>query len=264
MIGRRTLLCALLLCAPALAGDETAPKLVLNTTQERYAFGEVPVFELGFQNRTSGPLHVVMPCDGSQHGLRTPSYAWTLERVDGEPVATELLGLCGTVNPLMPTDFQVVAPDTMLPIPVGECWLGPPGFPVTWLEPGRYRVRLTYSWDPSKVDPQRLQGEVGEKVQSTPKLELASAPVEFEIAPPSEAQAKLVAAWRQLVLVPQAPAEEPAKPASADEVRATLGDPIAEPHGQGQRWSYPLGKTLRLTVYLAEGTVTGGRVEYQR
>ena len=253
MIGRRMLF-ALFLTTPAFAGDATAPKLVLETAKAKYAYGELPDLRLAFENETTAPVEVVMPCDGSQHGLRTPSYAWSIERVDGKPIERQFLGLCGTVNPLMPGDFKTVRPDTTLPVPVGHSWLGLPGDATTWLAPGEYRVRITYTWDPSQLDLAMQQAGVAKKIQGCGKLELTSAPVTFEIAKPTEAEAARVAAWKAL-------ADETPEAG----IREALGEPdLVTPYGEGQCWRYDVGPHAQLTVIVIEGKFAGARAECGR
>lgn len=249
----------LLLCSSGASAQEDVKtlKLQLKMGKETYACGQIPQFDLRWVNGSETEKQVVRPCDGSQAGARFPGYVWSIERVDGKPLTKQKLGRCGNVNSLKAEDFVLLAPKGVHAVKVAtnNAWLSLPGDGTTWLDSGRYRVSLTYTFDPKYVE--RCYGflngdcppDLQKRIKSTPALKQVTNTVEFEIAKPTPAEAKRLTAWKAvkpgwtLAQVTEALGAADTKKTQADQT--TLGFKLGE---------------LTLEVSLQKGKVTSSYV----
>ena len=146
-----------------------------------------PVVELALVNRSSKPLKVVKPGDGSNEGWREPHVYWTAEtRAPGgvwSPLAPRRYARCGNYAPNWEKDVVDLAPGERL---VLSGWVRSPGR-VFDLKPGT-RIRLVAHYDYRAAPPTKARGEEPPSVPRTDgpmkgvlPFKLASKAVEFEV-----------------------------------------------------------------------------------
>jgi hypothetical protein len=137
-------------------GAKNVLELTLSSDKKEYAKGERPVFTASLKNVSDGEVVVVGCLDGSCWGRRYPRWAATAT-VDGEAVAEEPLGMCGTVNPLDKGDVRTLKPGESMD-PFGKPYFSHSklGTSLKFDKVGSYKVVLTY--DTEAAEEKRFHG----------------------------------------------------------------------------------------------------------
>jgi hypothetical protein len=135
--------------------------------------GQFNLAKLILINEGQRPLRLMLPGDGSVHGLpRTPKLTWFYSQ-DGVPVHERGGPSCAYQNDAKPADFFTLEPKAKRVI---EDWLG--GLD---LVPGRYDIQLRYEHSPDKYVPASGNAEVEALLQLTDACSVTSNSVSFTI-----------------------------------------------------------------------------------
>ena len=135
--------------------------------------GQFNLAKLTLINEGQRPLRLMLPGDGSVHGLpRTPKLTWFYSQ-NGVPVRERGGPSCAYLNDAKPADFFTLEPKAKRVI---EDWLG--GLD---LVPGRYDIQLRYEHSPHEYVPASGNAEVEALLQLTDECSVTSNTVSFTI-----------------------------------------------------------------------------------
>lgn len=120
--------------------------VVLAPDRQTIPAGGHPTLTVTLVNRGSAPLTLVMPRDGSDHGLLSPAVEWL--GGDVQPV----LGRCGISEPLRADEVFTLGPGEVRSLDAALArWVRRPRFG----RPGTYHVAFAYTNAPASAGPVR-------------------------------------------------------------------------------------------------------------
>jgi len=143
------IVCGLIGCndpaPPAEPPAEPSAKIeaVLSTTTTSVEVTAPVLFDLTLTNRTSEPMVVMRPGDGSEWGWRTPYIERIIRDETGKVVTWPVGGRCGNTDPMLKEDMAMLQPGESVTWKNGA-WIR--DFSYT---PGKYTVSLAYHHDPA-------------------------------------------------------------------------------------------------------------------
>ncbi len=132
------------LCGFWATTDELASvRIELTGPEQPVLSGSKWTIEPSFINDGWRAASLAAPIDGSDQGWRMVTYEWIVSRA-GQRLVPRVGRGCGNTNPWRPSDVFALGPGETKPVPEG--FLGAPR-DLPMLRPGRYSVRLAYSFD---------------------------------------------------------------------------------------------------------------------
>lgn len=167
------------LCVLGSAGLADELELSLRgPTETVQVVGSTVQLEAVLINRSSRPIKVVKPSDGSETGWREPHLFYTAERLEGEvweEVPAQPIFRCGMFDANWPKDVVVLKSGESLPLNAGLVALQT----VFSLAPGVYRFRLHYRYRQGKGTASRAGYPVPESLRGVKPFETVSPPLQL-------------------------------------------------------------------------------------
>ena len=180
------LLCLAILYVLGSAGVADELELSLRGPAETVqVLGHALQLEAVLINRSSRPIKVVKPGDGSESGWREPYLFYTAERRKGEmweQVPAQPIFRCGLFNTNWPNDVVVLKSGESLPLNSGLVALQT----VFALSPGVYRFRLHYRYSQGKNDESRAGHAIPDSLRGVKPFEVVSSPLELRFVESAE------------------------------------------------------------------------------
>ncbi|MBM3288839.1 MAG: hypothetical protein FJY92_01685 [Candidatus Hydrogenedentes bacterium] len=163
--------------------DEGALELTLKADKATYALGDTPYFSATITNKTSAPVPLVRPLDGSSRGRHPQAMFSIVPPPNAMPKPQ--LDMCGNSDPMTMSAFFTLAP--------GDTFTWRADLLPNELDrgPGVYSLQLTYSTDSNEPeswlggpltprDSERLLSGIGPLLRKVPRLTIVSNRIEIE------------------------------------------------------------------------------------